>query len=207
MLWLQDMKYKPTKEPLVFSFHPIQSPNTLFLDRDGVLNHVIMRGDEVSSPRSLAEVNIVEDFDALSLHCVTQTWNLIVVSNQPDLSRGTIDVDLLKSIHERIVSKIPINTIYVCPHQRSDHCSCRKPKSGLIQKFRKDYAHIMGTECLVGDRASDFDCATNAGIPFILRKRPYNEDLLSLVSHHVDQLGQLPEILKRMNEARRSLRE
>lgn len=187
--------YKLLAEPLVFQYRPLTAENSLFLDRDGVLIHSVLRGSEVSAPRCLDEVQIADDIDALSAPDITQHWNIVIVSNQPDLSRGTIGVGFVQAINVKINSRILLNVVYVCPHQQSDDCYCRKPEDGLIRRFRSDYPQLKGKECMVGDRISDRDCAFSAGIPFVLRKRPYNEDLAISTVLIIDNLWDLRTLL------------
>ena len=82
--------------PLSFIFEVPSASNTLFLDRDGVLNEAVIRSGQVSSPRNSLEFVISSDISALSVPFLTEQWNLIVVTNQPDLTRGLIDFDILE---------------------------------------------------------------------------------------------------------------
>jgi D-glycero-D-manno-heptose 1,7-bisphosphate phosphatase len=180
------------KDPLIFSLRPLVSENTLFLDRDGVLNHAVMRGSEISSPRSLNEFRIAEDIDALATPEIVRYWNLVIVSNQPDISRGRIDIEFLKEIHKMLNRRIPLNEVYICPHQQLDGCLCRKPGIGLIQLFRHNHPNLKGKECMVGDRICDRDCAIKAGISFVLRKRPYISEYPTALSvNTIDDLWSL----------------
>jgi len=172
-----------------FRFKNPEAPNTLYLDRDGVLNDVVIRGTEVSSPRSLKEFKISSDIDALASPNISKNWNLVIVTNQPDISRGLIDLNFVNEINSKIIAILPINVVFVCPHQREDACSCRKPKIGMIEQFRLDYPDIKGNELFVGDRKSDFECTQKAQIPFILRKRDYNTDLCGLAYLTIDDLS------------------
>ena len=181
--------------PLIFQFRTFEAENTLFLDRDGVLNEVVFRGQEVSSPRDLDEVNIADDIDALASADIVLRWNLVVLTNQPDLSRGSIDLQFLSKVHDKINELIPLNAVYVCPHQKAEACICRKPGIGMIQKFRNDHSELCGKECMVGDSISDWQCALKAGMQFVLRKRPYNKGLVPSMSHGIDNLWELKTIL------------
>ena len=167
-------------EPIVFRFKNPEAPNTLYLDRDGILNEAVIRGTAISSPRNMKELKISNDIIALTSPNIVKNWNLVIVTNQPDISRGLIDLNFVDEINSKIIAILPINVVYVCPHQREDACSCRKPKIGMIEQFRLDYPDIKGNELFIGDRESDFDCAQRAKIPFIQRKRAYNADLCEL---------------------------
>ena len=185
-----------TNEPIVFRFKNPEAQNTLFLDRDGVLNEVVIRGKEISSPRNMKELNISSEIVALASPNIVRNWNLVIVTNQPDLSRGLIDLNFVEEINSKIISILPINLIYVCPHQSEDGCLCRKPKIGMIKQFRLDYPDIRGNELFVGDRKSDFECAQRAQITFVLRKREYNTDLYDLSDSTIDDLSHIKNYAK-----------
>ena len=180
---------------VILPLRPLKASNTLFLDRDGVLNEVVIRETEVSSPRCLDEFKIADDIDALKDSRVVCDWNLIVVTNQPDLARGTIDLKFLLDIHLRISQRIPINTVYICPHKESAGCACRKPKTGLIQQFRNDHPDLDGKECMVGDRRQDFECASRAEITFVLKKQSYNYELHNISDMTINDLTALKSLL------------
>jgi len=133
-------------EPIVFKFKNPEAPNTLYLDRDGVLNDVIIRGTEISSPRKLKEIKITNDLDIFEKPEILNKWNFVIISNQPDIERGLIDEKFLEEVNNRIRLRIQLNAAYICPHHKLDNCSCRKPKTGLIDRFRLDYPHIKGQE-------------------------------------------------------------
>ena len=174
--------------PIVFRFKNPESPNTLYLDRDGVLNDAVIRGSEISSPRNMKELKISNDIIALTSPNIVKNWNLVIVTNQPDISRGLIDINFVDEINSKIIAILPINVVYVCPHQREDACSCRKPKIGMIEQFRLDYPMIKGNELFIGDSDADYYCAKNSNIPFILIRNFYNEELANKTDYKVDNL-------------------
>ena len=176
-------------KPIVFRFKNPEAPNTLYLDRDGILNEAVIRGAAISSPRNMKEFKISSDIVALTSPNIIKNWNLVIVTNQPDISRGLIDLNFVDEINSKIIAILPINVVYVCPHQHEDACSCRKPKIGMIEQFRLDYPDIKGNELFIGDRESDFECTQKAQIPFILRKRDYNIDLCDLAYLTIDDLS------------------
>jgi D-glycero-D-manno-heptose 1,7-bisphosphate phosphatase len=186
-------------EPLVFSFRPLTAENTLFLDRDGVLLRPVMRGDEVSAPRSMEEIQIEDDIDSLAQPDIARNWNMVVISNQPDLSRGRFGVKFVDEVHRQINERIPLNAAYICPHLQSENCDCRKPKIGLLERFRRDHPGRGRKEYLVGDRSSDCDCAREAGVQFVLRKRPYNSELAAVAPLLIDDLWELGGLLPNNN--------
>jgi len=183
--------------PIVFRFKNPEAPNTLYLDRDGVLNDAVIRGSEISSPRNLKELKISGDIDALASPNILKNWNLVIVTNQPDISRGLIDLTFVNEINRKIISILPIATVYVCPHKHDDGCLCRKPKIGMIEQYRKESPEIKGKEILIGDRINDLECAEKAQIPFVLRKRDYNTDLHDLSFSRINDLSYFKSFSKK----------
>ena len=185
-------------ESLVLKYKPLTKVNTLFLDRDGVLNRAVLRGSEVSSPRSRDELVLSEDISALAESPITDDWNLIIVSNQPDLTRGRIGLGLVEYINQLILDRIPLNASYICPHVAADGCGCRKPKTGLIDRFKKDFPPAVEKMVLVGDRDTDRECAERAGMDFILRRREYNISCADSVDYSVESLSDISPLLRRL---------
>jgi D-glycero-D-manno-heptose 1,7-bisphosphate phosphatase len=182
------------QQPIIYKYSDIKSFNTLYLDRDGVLNRAVIRQGEISSPRDIIELNVSPDISALAKNPLIKDWNLVLVTNQPDLSRNLIDLDLIESINEKILSFLPINMAYICPHMAKHKCRCRKPNTGMIDEFRFSYPKALRKELFIGDRSTDLECARSLEIPFLLRQRHYNEHLLDLSDRVIENLG-TPDIL------------
>jgi D-glycero-D-manno-heptose 1,7-bisphosphate phosphatase len=182
-------------KPIKYIFKTLNATNTIFLDRDGVLNNIVIRGENLSSPRSLAEFKVFEDLIALADSNINDNWNIVIVTNQPDLSRGLIDMGLLDVFHDQFLQHFPLNAVYVCPHLKTDGCNCRKPNRGLIDYFYTDFPKITGKAFFVGDRIADFECAKAAGIPFILRKHHYNGELTEKTKYIIQNLHELKNII------------
>jgi imidazoleglycerol-phosphate dehydratase/histidinol-phosphatase len=64
---------------------------------------------------------------------------------------------------------IEFEEIFVCPHKPEDNCSCRKPKTGLVDAFFKENrARIdMENSFMYGDRESDEKFAKNLNLKII----------------------------------------
>ena len=103
----------------------------IFLDRDGIINEVIIRNGVVSSPRNFDEFVIRNDF--LDFIKVTKkNFNFFVMTNQPDIKRNLLLETDLQKMHFKLNSIFNIKKIYVCRHDDSDMCMCRKPKPGML---------------------------------------------------------------------------
>src|SRR6185437_7759938 len=106
----------------------------LFLDRDGVINEIVMRGDVVSSPRSLYEFNIRPEFEQFHEELQGRNLNLFVVSNQPDVSRRLLPESILADM-TALLDRFAFKEIVYCIHDDSHGCQCRKPKPGMITRL------------------------------------------------------------------------
>ena len=133
--------------------------DTLFLDRDGVINHQIIDG-YVTSIQEFEFINGV--FSAINkLNNIFS--RIIVVTNQQCIGKGIITHEEVKKIHEFMLINIKnnggkIDAVYYCPHLVSDNCFCRKPLTGLFIKAKDEYPEIKFEKSfMVGDSISDIE--------------------------------------------------
>ncbi len=158
------------------------------MDRDGVVNEMIMRGNVVSSPRSVNEFVFKQDFLDFSKGLVDRN-NLFIVTNQPDIKRGLLKEQDLSDIHEIINRRYSIKKILFCPHDDDDKCLCRKPLPGMIDQVIKEYGLIRNECFLVGDSHKDMLAARAAKIEAALLRTNYNTPLNGFLS--IDSLVDL----------------
>jgi len=135
----------------------------VFLDRDGVLNSLVRRDGRGFAPRSTSELFITHDARAAVQLLQDSGFICIVVTNQPDISRGHMTTKDLTSIHDVLSSELGICQFYVCPHDASDKCSCRKPRPGLITSAAAELKIDLASSWLIGDRVSDLQAGISAG--------------------------------------------
>jgi D-glycero-D-manno-heptose 1,7-bisphosphate phosphatase len=111
----------------------------VFFDRDGVLNRAYLRDGKPYPPQTLEEFEIVPDARESLTKLKQLGFLLIVVTNQPDIARGTQSQALIDEIHARLKSELPIDDLLVCPHDDRDACDCRKPRPGLLLNAARRY--------------------------------------------------------------------
>ena len=151
----------------------IEKYKNIFLDRDGVINEVIIRGNEISSPRSFNEFKIRQEFVEF-INNLKSNPDLFIVTNQPDVKRGFLEVEDLLNMHELIHRSFAIKKILYCPHDDDDNCVCRKPLPGMINEIIKEF-DLCSDECLlIGDSHKDILAAKAANIDAVLLKTSYN---------------------------------
>ena len=166
----------------------------IFLDRDGVINEDSEFVSKISDFKFLK--NVFESLRRLQF----KGFKLFIITNQSGIGRGYYSIQDFKKLNDYMLEslkseQIEIPEVYFCPHKPEDNCECRKPNAGMIKQYHNDYSEIIGKEFLVGDTDKDYGCAENAGIPFILRKRSYNTDLVPFADYYINTLRGLGGIL------------
>jgi D-glycero-D-manno-heptose 1,7-bisphosphate phosphatase len=56
----------------------------------------------------------------------------------------------------------------MCPHTPEDHCLCRKPQPGLIQKAAEELSIDLESSALIGDALTDIQAGSAAGIKTLI---------------------------------------
>ena len=148
---------------------------TVFLDRDGVINLAIVRDGKPYPPRSVHELQINPDAYSTLPLLKSLGFLLIVVTNQPDVSRGTQTREAVEAIHAELQSKLPLDDFLTCYHDQAELCQCRKPLPGLILEAVARHEVILGDSFLVGDRWRDIDAGFAAGVQTIWIDYGYRE--------------------------------
>jgi D-glycero-D-manno-heptose 1,7-bisphosphate phosphatase len=175
-----------------------ESRPAVFLDRDGVLNRTAVRDGVPHPPNSVAEVEILPGVDEALKRLAALGIPLIVVTNQPDVARGTQTKAAVESINEYLRERLPLTAFYVCYHDTPDNCTCRKPKPGLILDAAAAYNIDLRRSFLVGDRWSDVAAGQAAGCETLLIDLPYSKGDRCSPGHRVRDLGEAAEIIVRM---------
>jgi D-glycero-D-manno-heptose 1,7-bisphosphate phosphatase len=100
---------------------------------------------------------------------------LFLVTNQPDVARGTQKRETVDAINTRLRETLPLDGALTCFHDDADGCGCRKPKPGLMTAAASEYGIDLKRSFLVGDRWRDIDAGANAGCRTILIDYGYDE--------------------------------
>jgi D-glycero-D-manno-heptose 1,7-bisphosphate phosphatase len=148
----------------------------VFLDRDGVLNQVERRNGRPHPPASLTDVHLIPQVEECLEELKRLQFLLIVVTNQPDVARGSQSKSVVEEIHEFLLSRLPIDDIYVCYHDDADRCACRKPAPGLLLEAARKHDIQLNDSFLIGDRWRDIEAGTSAQCKTVLIDYGYPED-------------------------------
>ena len=133
--------------------------NTLFLDRDGVLNLRLVG----SYVRTLEEFTILPGV-LDSLKQLTGVFQrIVVVTNQQGIGKGLMTEADLEKIHEFFMEQVSqaggrIDQIYHCPDLANTGSLCRKPEIGMVLQAKRDFPEIEFTQSIMlGDAFTDLE--------------------------------------------------
>jgi D-glycero-D-manno-heptose 1,7-bisphosphate phosphatase len=171
----------------------------VFLDRDGVINRALEREAKPYPPRSLAEFEILSDVTAACAILKQAGFLLVVVTNQPDVGRGTLKQEIVETIHAEMCRQLPIDRVEVCYHpgQGAPECDCRKPKPGMLLRAARELGIALAQSWMVGDRWRDIDCGHAAGCRTIFIDRGYAEELRQKPDFSAGNLAEAADIILR----------
>ncbi len=151
----------------------------VFFDRDGVINKVILRDGKPCSPRKLEEFVFNEGIRETVSKLKDNGYKIIVISNQPELARGYISQETLELMSQKITEEIPIDDVFICPHDDHHQCSCRKPKPGMLLEAAQEWKIDLNASFFIGDTWKDMEAGKAAGCKTILLDAIYNQEVHS----------------------------
>lgn len=139
---------------------------TVFLDRDGVLNEKMPEGQYVTSwagfhllpgvPEAIARLN-------------RAGLRAVVVTNQRGIALGLYTAADVEAIHSRLQSELEaagahIDGFFFCPHEKGQ-CNCRKPLGGLFDQAVARFSGITAKRSAIfGDSLSDIEFGRRLGM-------------------------------------------
>ena len=141
-----------------------------FFDRDGVIN---LDHGYVANPDRF---QLVEGAAHAIRLCREAGYLIFVVTNQAGVAHGLFEEAAVDALHRYMKDILaaegaPIDDVRYCPHhpqaKRATYrklCSWRKPGAGMILDLAKAWPVDLGRSFLIGDKASDMEAATAAGL-------------------------------------------
>ena len=140
---------------------------TVFLDRDGTLNH------DPGYLSVAAELKLLAGVGPALARLKRAGAKLVVVTNQSGVGRGIFTLKDLEAIHARLEGlleqeEVALDAIYFCPHHPDDGCRCRKPNVGMVERARSELQLDLRRSYLIGDHARDIQLAKRVGAKGIL---------------------------------------
>jgi len=149
------------------------SQNYIVLDRDGVINVDLF--DYVLENETFEfEEGSIDAIATLTKH----NFKIIIATNQTCINLGLISSQGIEEINNYWIDEVKKNNgdvlhVEVCPHEKSENCDCRKPRTGLLKSAEKKLNISLKNCFFVGDKLSDLECAVSHGCKPILVRTGY----------------------------------
>ena len=147
----------------------------VFLDRDGVLNRAIVREGLPYPPANLDEFQLVPGASEACAALKAAGFLLVVVTNQPDVARGSQKRETVESLNNALASQVAVDDVRVCYHDAPDACQCRKPRPGLLLDAARDWHIDLAASYMIGDRWKDIEAGAQAGCTTVFIDWGYSE--------------------------------
>ena len=154
------------------------SHKVVFLDRDGVLNSLVERDGKMVSPRLFQDFRILDGVSDAIETLRRQNYELVVVTNQPDISRGLMLQAELDKMTQAVLA-LGVHQVLICPHSDEDACLCRKPKPGLLTQYLESLDSEPTELWMIGDREVDMMAGLAVGAVTVLISLSRNKNKLS----------------------------
>ena len=141
---------------------------------------------------------------------------IILITNQPGVAKGFFTIEQLELFHlqlqKELISKNskPLDAIYYCPHHPKKgfeneitelkiNCTCRKPKTGLVDKAIKELNLQDFDFFLIGDTKNDYILSKELKINSYIVKSKHTElDYFKVINKKV--FSNLNHIKKELEE-------
>jgi len=162
------------------SVKSLSRQRAIFLDRDGTLNHPLVREGKPYPPGRVEEFRLFDDALEACNKLKAAGYVLVVVTNQPDVGRGTQKQATVEAINHRLLTLIPtLDRIEVCyapgrdqPHPDNHR---RTPAPGMLIDAAVALNLDLELSWMIGDRWGDIDAGHAAGCRTILIDHGYKE--------------------------------
>ena len=181
-------------------FKNIDKTWTLFLDRDGVINH----------EKPLDYIHNWDEFvfyegvlDAIKIF--SGIFNrIVVVTNQKGVGKGLTLLSDLEIIHENMKAQIKaagghIDEVYFCP-DLDEQSPYRKPNPGMGLKAKAQFPEIdFKKSIMIGNTLGDMEFGRNLGIltVFLSTTRPEVSSEDPRIDLYLNSLQNFAELLKK----------
>jgi D-glycero-D-manno-heptose 1,7-bisphosphate phosphatase len=147
----------------------------VFFDRDGTLNHVVLRDGKPCPPADSSETVLMPGAAEALGRLKAEGLLLIVATNQPDVAKGLTSRENVEAINRWLAARLPIDHFEVCWCLEGEHCKCYKPKPGMLLEAAARMDIRLDESFIVGDRWRDIGAGKAAGCFTIWLQNDYDQ--------------------------------
>lgn len=144
-----------------------EKTKAVILDRDGVINEEVEYLHESEKFRftkyALLGLRQIQDMG----------FKIVIATTQAGIGLGYFTKEDFFNVNKVMLNGfrnhgVVASKVYFCPHTVSDNCSCRKPKTGLIERAKQDLNIDLYRSWAIGDKTADILAGKKVGCRTIL---------------------------------------
>ena len=128
-----------------------------FLDRDGVINK------DYGYVGTLDRFELFPETIQILKLLSKLEYKLVMITNQSGISRGLYSLSDFYDLSFHLLNVLKHDNIEMeinfCPHKSTDNCLCRKPRTGMIERYK-----ISLNDIFIGDNETDMIAAYRVNI-------------------------------------------
>jgi len=169
---------------------------TIFLDRDGVINH------EANYLHKISEFKFINGIFESCLKFKKLGYQIIIVTNQSGIARGYYKESDYEKLNQWMLVQfnkhnVNILDVFHCPHGPESSCDCRKPKPGMLLKAKYQYDIDMEKSWMIGDSEVDISAAISCGIEntILVRSGHKIDESISKAKFIIDSIKESKKIV------------
>ena len=171
------------------------SNKAIFFDRDGTLIKSRIIDGKLLAFRDIFDFNIATDARKILLELKSRGYKLILVTNQPDVSRGLVTKFFVDNINEFLKMHLELDLIKVVYQLEEDDPERYKPAPGMLLEAAAELDLDLEKSYMVGDRWRDIDAGKNANCKTILINSQNIEGIRQNPDFEIDELAELLKII------------
>nr|WP_321514586.1 D-glycero-beta-D-manno-heptose 1,7-bisphosphate 7-phosphatase [uncultured Pseudodesulfovibrio sp.] len=176
----------------------------VLLDRDGTIiidKHYLHDPDGVELlPGAASGLRRMQDMG----------YSLVVLTNQSGVGRGYYSETSVRACNDRMAELLArhgvvLDGVFFCPHAPEAECTCRKPKTGLMEQAIESLGFDPAESFMIGDKQADMGVGKASGATTILvrtgKGAEHEERCRDLADHVVDDLQDAADVILSLQRA------
>lgn len=148
----------------------LSQQKAVFFDRDGVINQLIEKNGEITSPKTIKEFVFLPNVFSSIEKVQNLGYKTFIVTNQPGIFEGKQTWEELNEITNMLLEVLQVDGVYNSVDKNSD---TYKPNNGMIEYFIKRFDIVRNKSYIVGDRWKDIVPGYNSGLNTIFVGKDY----------------------------------
>lgn len=148
------------------------------------------------SPRTFTEFILIDDAVEAISEAKRSGFLCLVVSNQPDISRGNMSDDELVKMTELMTNSLDLDDVIYCTHDDGNDTGCRKPEPGMFLQAQDKWEIDLASSFMVGDSWKDLEAARRAGVTPVLIDADHNRNLYT--EHRAENLLSAVKLINKL---------